>query len=88
MTLDEIKQWVKEAKWVDTTREWPDSCGNEEEKRIYTYGDDSQLWAIDSCNGHITEKYGEKGYIRDEYEPRKVKAISRIVTLTEYEDIE
>jgi hypothetical protein len=84
MNLKEINIWIKNATYVDETHDFPDSCGNEDSTEIYTVGDDPQLWALDYTNGHLCEKWGEHGWIRDVYEPYKVKAETRVVTVTEY----
>jgi hypothetical protein len=88
MTEQEMKEWIKNAEWVDTQYEPTDSCGNEERTDIYRVGDDPQLWAVDSCNDHITPTYGDKGWDYTNYQPRKVIRTSRMVEIIEYEGID
>jgi hypothetical protein len=85
MTKAEIEQWMKDATYVDCTREYPDSCGNEEKTEIYQVGDDPQLYAVGYCNDHISEKWGERGYVRGVYLPYPVVKVIKTEVHVDYE---
>lgn len=80
MTLKELKNWLKSAVFISSTYEHVG--GNKYKTSIYEK--DGQLYAINSCNDHPSEKWGEKGYIRGEYEsPRPVTRKTRRVSYIE-----
>ena len=74
MNLQELNEWIKSAKYVDTDNEETDSCTNHYCSRIYEK--DGQFWQVDYCNEYPSEKWGEKGYIRGVYEPQPVRKAS------------
>jgi hypothetical protein len=84
MTLEELKVWMKVSSPIDWNTEY-DSCTNELEQRIWKR--DDKLWAIDFCNDHPSEVWGEKGFIRDVYEPYEVTKETRMVEITEYHPV-
>ena len=80
MTLQELQEWIKQAKYYDTigiVEVEDDWIG--ENTRIYIL--DGIYYAIDFYNTKPREKIGDKGIIRGEYPcPKKVELRSRVVT--------
>jgi hypothetical protein len=76
MTLQEIREWMKDKKRVDSHYEH-DSNGNCEGYDIFEH--EGALWQVNFCNEYPSEVWGEKGYIRGLYEPVKVKKNVRMV---------
>lgn len=82
MTLQEIKDWVKNAKCVDTLI---DRIDNQWSTNIYLK--EGKLYAISFCNGHPLEKRSKNHHVlRGEYlEPVEVKEKYRVIEETYYE---
>ena len=83
MTKDELKQWLAESKRVDGHSDF-DESGNRAEWRIFER--DGQLYRLAFLNGHPSEKWGEKGYIRGVYEPRKVIRETETIEVVSYRE--
>lgn len=83
MTLDELKDWMTTNKFVAFGHESVDGCGNEEVQKIYSV--DGKLFSVHFCNGHPTEKWSDKGYVRGVYEPEPVRAKHTVSVDTTYE---
>ena len=80
MTLQEIQEWIKSAKYYDTINieevedDWMGS-----NTRIYIK--DGKYYVIEFYNTNPCEKFEGKGYVRGEYsEPLRVILRSREVT--------
>lgn len=87
MTLKEIQDWIGTNNYVTTSYRDIDSCGNEEETRIFE--SNGKLYVIEFQNDHPYEKYGKNGYARGDYaEPREVIRKSRMVEEVYYENVE
>ena len=69
MNTQELADWLKESEFVHCDTE-TDGCGNVLTTRIYLK--DGKYYRMEFCNGYPSEKWGDKGYIRGEYEPIKV----------------
>jgi hypothetical protein len=84
MTKEELDKWVSESKYVDSTNEDGDGCGNRSWRQIYER--DGQLYGIYVTNGHFDEAFDFKkgSYIRGKYRPRHVRKITKTVRVTEY----
>jgi hypothetical protein len=65
---EEIREWINQTETVDSS--WEDDDGNELEQRIVKK--DGELFLIEFCNRTISERWGEKGFARGEYEPIKM----------------
>lgn len=74
MTLGELKNWIKSSELVDEITHWDD---NQYISRIYKKGDG--YFVVEFCNGHPTEKFGDKGYERWVYELVRVVPKMEIV---------
>jgi len=85
MTMEELEQWLAKAKQVDGERE-VDSNGNSDESRIYEH--EGQLYRLHFQNGSPCEQWGEKGYIRGVYEPRKVIRETEMVEMVTYREFD
>jgi hypothetical protein len=84
MTLDELREWTFSARFVDSTNEFIDNCGNENYDCVFKK--DGKLYLVSYANGHLEEKWSDKGYIRGEYpEPREVQKRTRLIEETYYE---
>ena len=57
MTLKEIQDWIGTNNYVTTSYRDIDSCGNEEETRIFE--SNGKLYVIEFQNDHPYEKYGK-----------------------------
>lgn len=75
MTLDELKQWMRSHKCVDTDRHQYDESGNLEETRVYEV--DGKFFAVELLNG--TPYHNKEG----NYQPHEV--IRRTYTAHYYE---
>lgn len=58
MNLEQLKEWLKEAKYIDTPDSSIDGCGNREDTRIFEKG--GQLYSIEYCNNHPNPKWDDK----------------------------
>jgi hypothetical protein len=70
MSRDELNEWMKSHKCVDTTDFDIDGCDNRYYSKIYEV--DGEFFRVNFCNKYPSEKWGEKGYIRGVYEPEQV----------------
>jgi len=79
MNKEELKEWFKQSKYVGSSGEY-DKCSNYWSDAIYEH--DGKLYSVSFCDKEPLEKWGEKGYIRDAYEPievvRKTEMIERV----------
>lgn len=78
MNYQEMCSWLKSAKYVATWFEDHDKCDNDWCDEIYEK--DGKFYSVSFCNNHVSEKFGERGYIRGEYEPTEV--IKKVETKT------
>ena len=85
MTKDELAKWLKESKFVDGDSEY-DENGNCEAWRVYER--DGKLYRVEFLNGSPYEKWGDKGFIRDIYEPREVIRETEMVEIVRYREID
>lgn len=85
MTKDELNNWLKTNRSIDREFHY-DENGNKEGSTYHKIGD--QYYAVDWCNDHPCEKWGDRGYIRGFYEPRKVEKVVEMVEVTSYIDPE
>jgi hypothetical protein len=74
MNLQELNEWMKSHKCVDTTDFDIDGCDNRYYSKIYEVN--GQFFKVDFCNKYPSEKWGEKGYVRGVYEPKPVRLAS------------
>lgn len=72
MNLTELKDWIKSSKFVESSGYESDS--NWYETTIYER--EEQFFSLGYCNGHPSEKWDGKGFIRDVYEPKIVRKAS------------
>ena len=84
MTKQELIDWTKTAEVVDYR-------SHEDDGNIYMfkiYKKDDELFLVNYCNAGPTEKWGERGYIRGEYELIKVSVKKKIIAveITQYVD--
>lgn len=85
MNRDELTIWIKTNPIIDREFSY-DENGNLEGETYHKIGE--QYFAVSWCNDHPCEKWGEKGYIRGFYEPRKVKKVVEMIEITSYIDPE
>lgn len=84
MKKEELQNWIKSAKYIDTPEDTYDDNTNRYTTNIYEK--DGKLYKIEYCNGHFYEKWGKTGFIRGEYgEPIEVKKVKRMVEVISYE---
>ena len=84
MELQELNDWVKSAKYIETSRTEFDECGNEDYYKIFKK--DNKFYMIEYMNGHPYERYiSGKGYVRGEYDIREVRRIEWVETLHDWE---
>lgn len=83
MTKEELVQWLSQSKMVDGDTEF-DESGNCEEWRVYER--DGELFRLEFLNGRPCEKWGDKGYIRGVYEPKKVIRKTKMVEVVWYHE--
>jgi hypothetical protein len=81
MTKNELTNWLKANPSVDREFRY-DENGNSHDETYHKIGE--EYFAISWCNNHPCEKWGDKGYIRGFYEPRKVKKVVEFVEITSY----
>lgn len=81
MTKQEILDWVKQHKRIDGSFEY-DENGNKWGQTIHQVGED--FFAVEWCNDHPSEKWGDKGMIRGFYDPTKVKKHVKLVEHVTY----
>lgn len=74
MNLTELNAWMKSHKCIDTTSVDIDGCDNRYYSKIYEV--DGKFFKVDFCNNYPSEKWGNRGYIRGEYEPKPVHKVS------------
>lgn len=79
MNLEELKQWMKTHKCVDTSEFRYDESGNLEEGKIFEA--DGKLYEVEFMNGHPLSEYRKPG----NYTPREVKRVE--VVITHYESV-
>ena len=85
MTLQELNDWIKSTKHIETSIYLIDSCGNEDYYKIFKK--DIKFYKIEYMNGHPYERWGDRGYIRGEYDINEVKRIEWVETLHDWEYI-
>jgi hypothetical protein len=83
MTKDELQQWIKESKLVDSRRHY-DENSNCEEWKIYERG--GELFRMEFQNGYPYEARNEKGIIQGQYQPRKVIREKEIIEVVRYRE--
>lgn len=81
MTLQELENWFEESEIVDSREEW-DEYSNNRLCNIYLHK--GNHYAVYFCNGHPSEQWGEKGYIRDSYEPVPVKRKTETIVIEKW----
>ena len=77
VTKDELLEWIEEADAVEWYEEF-DSSGNHEQWNIYAYK--GKYFVVYFTNGHPCEKWGDRGYVRGEYEPMEVFLKTETIT--------
>ena len=84
MNKQEIREWIRGA-----IRRYTVNEDFDEENRYWTgiYEKDGKDYAIEFCNGEAKEKWGEKGYIRGEYEVKEVVRKTRMVEEVYWEEV-
>ena len=85
MTKDEIIDWAKHHVDNLVDRQYEEDDGNLDE--IFVYEIDGKLFAIYKCNGTISEKYGDNGYVRGEYELKEVEKRTQMVEEITYSEV-
>lgn len=81
MTLEQLEEWMEEAEWVDGRSEY-DNMSNERSCRIFLH--DEQHYVVYFCNGHPSEEWGDKGYIRGQYQPIPVQLETETIVVEKY----
>lgn len=69
MNIDEIKEWLKDKHPIDEGLEY-DDMNNKLYWKVYAV--DGDYFMLNWSNGTLSEDFGEKGYIKNQYTPRKV----------------
>ena len=85
MTLQELNDWIKSAKHIETSRVEIDGCGNEDYYRIFKK--DNKFYKIEYMNDHPYNTWGERGFIRGDYNIAEVKRIEWVETSHDWEYI-
>lgn len=80
MTLPELKSWIASARHVE--RESDEYDSNNTASSIYEK--DGRFYRIEFMNGHPSEKYGERGYLRGVYEPEPVHRVGHMEYVCEW----
>lgn len=88
MTLQELKDWITAAKYIDTINEFVDSCDNREYTKIFEK--DGKFYKIEYMNKYPYNQWDDKkGFVRDQYaEPKEVKKISGMMYYATYVDLD
>jgi len=85
MNKTEINEWIENATCIES-RSSENNDGNIYEVRIFELN--GEIFVLDFCNDCPNEVRGKHGYVRGEYQPKKVITTERteLVTYTDYVD--
>lgn len=85
MKKEELDNWIKTAKYIESIELYTDACGNYEVSKIFKKNE--KLYKIDFQNDYPYGKYIDgNGYIKGEYsDPIEVQKKTRIIEETYYE---
>ena len=85
MTKQELKDWIKSAKYDGIAEDEYDSNGNN--FRSCVYEKDGKFYLVDYCNREPSEVYGKNGFIRGVYEPKEVIRHTQMIQEVYYEPV-